>query len=227
MLTTVVFDLDDTLYDELDYCRSGFRAVSRFLAGLSLVPCCDDLFGTLWRHFTAGNRTATFNAVLEELGIAYDDALIAQLIEVYRSHRPELALPADSRRTLATLGKTFRLALLTDGYLPAQRLKVQALNLESCFEAIVYTEELGRAGWKPAPAGFEKLVEQLNVTADQMVYVGDNESKDFIAPNAMGMLTVQLRRPARLHTAVATRDGAAAHLKIDEIAQLPALLARY
>ena len=158
MITAVAFDLDDTLYDEIDYCRSGFRAVARFLGKLSAVPCTDDLFTCLWKHFTAGNRTATFNAALEESRIAYDGALIAQLVEVYRSHRPDLALPADSRLTLETLGKTCRLALLTDGYLPAQHLKVLALGLEPCFEAAVYTEELGRAFWKPSPVGFREAL---------------------------------------------------------------------
>jgi len=227
MITTVIFDLDDTLYDEIDYCRSGFRAVARFLTKLSTVPCTDDLFGCLWRHFTQGNRTGTFNATLDELGIAYDDCLIAQLVEVYRAHRPDLALPPDSRLVLETLKNTRRLALLTDGYLPAQQLKVLALGIESCFEAIVYTEELGRAFWKPSPAGFEALLQRLDVPADRAVYVGDNESKDFIAPNAMGMLTVQLLRPARLHRDSAPQDAASAKLRVDKIRELPALLARY
>lgn len=227
MITTVIFDLDDTLYDEIDYCRSGFRAVARFLGKLATVSCCDDLSACLWRHFTDGNRTGTFNAALDELGIAYDDCLIAQLIEVYRSHRPELALPTDSRLTLETLKKTHRLALLTDGYLPAQRLKVLALDLDPYFEAIVYTEELGRAFWKPSPVGFQTLLQRLDVTPDRAVYVGDNETKDFIAPNAMGMLTVQLRRPARLHRDGAPQNDAAATLRIDEIRELPTLLARY
>ncbi len=227
MITTVIFDLDDTLYDEIDYCRSGFRAVSRVLATLSNLPCTAEAFACLWKQFTAGNRTATFNAALDELGIAYDDALITQLVEVYRSHRPELTLPPDSRLTLDTLKRTHRLALLTDGYLPAQRLKVLALGIEPYFEAIVYTEELGRACWKPSPIGFEALIERLDVTPDQMVYVGDNETKDFIAPNALGMLTVQVLRPARLHTGSAPRDGAAAKLGVEEITELPTLLDRY
>ena len=32
MITTVVFDLDDTLYDEIEYIKSGFTAVAEFLA---------------------------------------------------------------------------------------------------------------------------------------------------------------------------------------------------
>lgn len=227
MIAAVIFDLDDTLYDEIDYCRSGFRAVARFLTKLSTVPCTDDLFGCLWRHFTQGNRTSTFNATLDELGIAHDDCLIAQLVEVYRTHRPDLTLPADSRLTLETLKKTHRLALLTDGYLPAQKLKVLALGLESCFEAIVYTEELGRAFWKPSPAGFEALLQQLDVPANRAVYVGDNEAKDFIAPNELGMLTVELRRPARLHSAADQRVHASAQFRIDTITELSTLLVRY
>ena len=227
MITAVVFDLDDTLYDEIDYCRSGLRAVSRFLARLSAIPCSDDAFACLWRHFTGGNHTTTFNAALDDLGIAYEGHLIAQLIEVYRNHRPTLALPPDSRDALEALRDTHRLALLTDGYLPAQRLKVLALGLEPCFEAIVYTEELGRAFWKPSPVGFKKLAEQFGVPPEQMACVGDNEAKDFIAPNELGMLTIQVQRPARLHTDFPERAEAAPGLRIDEIRALPALLARY
>jgi len=227
VITTVIFDLDDTLYDEIDYCHSGFQAVSRMLAKLSQLSCTADAFACLWKQFTAGNHTTTFNAALDDLGLPYDDALIAQLIEVYRSHRPDLTLPAESRLVLDRLKQSHRLALLTDGYLPAQRLKVLALGIEPDFEAIVYTEELGRTYWKPSPVGFETLIERLDVTAEQMVYVGDNETKDFIAPNALGMLTVQLRRPARLHTGSAPHRGAAARLRIDRITELPRLLDRY
>jgi FMN phosphatase YigB (HAD superfamily) len=34
MIKTVVFDLDDTLYDELDYCKSGFMAIAESVADL-------------------------------------------------------------------------------------------------------------------------------------------------------------------------------------------------
>ncbi len=153
MITTVVFDLDDTLYDEVDYCRSGFAAVARFLVRFSDCPCTEDAFACLWRHFTAGNRTNTFNATMDELGIPYDEHRIAQLVEVYRGHRPDIELPADSRRTLEALRDGYTLALLTDGFLPAQRLKVEALGIASRFRAIVYTEELGRPCGSPHRPG--------------------------------------------------------------------------
>ncbi len=227
MITTVVFDLDDTLYDEIDYCRSGFLSVSWFLARISDIPCCDDVFACLWRHFTNGNRTETFNAALDDIGMAYDESLIAQLVEVYRCHRPAIKLPRDSRETLEQLKDTYTLALLTDGFLPAQRLKVQTLGIARYFQAIVYTEELGRECWKPSPAGFERLIETLAVPAAQMAYVADNENKDFIAPNRLGMLTVQVLRPARLHAGVCPQPDAAPKLRIEGLGELSAALRRF
>ena len=224
MITTVVFDLDDTLYDEIEYCRSGLAAVSESLAGSSVLQSADRIFAALWDQFTAGNRTKIFNTALETLGIEYDDERIQELICVYRSHPPTISLPVDSRNVLSELKTDYTLALLTDGFLPAQQLKVQALGIEDFFEIILYTEKLGRECWKPSPVGFEKITQSLNEVPARMVYVGDNEKKDFIAPNKLGFSTIQLIRPARVHTSVATERGAAARHVIHQISRLPALL---
>ncbi len=219
MITTVVFDLDDTLYDETDFCRSGFRAAARFVATLSDKHTADDIFAAIWDCFITGNRTSTFNAALDRLDIPYDQTIIARLVEIYRTHTPTLTLPADSRATLDALSGKYTLGLLSDGYLPTQRLKVQALGIEDYFAAIVYTEELGREFWKPSPRGFEKLIELLRARPDQMAYVADNEAKDFIAPNGLGMLTIQLLRPRGLYGRVSDPPlpHATSKLRIDRI----------
>ncbi len=224
MITTVVFDLDDTLYDEIDYCRSGFTAVAEFVANLPGAPTAERIFGYFWKQFAAGNRTKTFNIALEELGIDYDEKLINELIKVYRNHIPKITLPADSRDVLGQLKGKYALALLTDGFLPAQQLKVQALGLEKYFKCIIYTEQLGRNCWKPSPTGFEKLMETLNAKPETMAYVADDQRKDFIAPNKLGFLTIQLIRPARIHTESCKHAGGAAKYVIHKISELPGLL---
>jgi putative hydrolase of the HAD superfamily len=133
-------------------------------------------------------------------------------------------LPQDSENVLSELRSKYTLALITDGFLPAQQLKVKSLGIEEFFECIVYTEQLGRKFWKPSPAGFETIIQILNIKPGNMVYIADNEKKDFIAPNKLGFFTVQLIRPARLHTKFSTEpDGHAQHV-IHKIVQLPALL---
>jgi len=224
MITTVVFDLDDTLYDEVEYCKSGFTSVAEFFADLPNVPPADSISDAFWNQFTSGNRTRTFNSALDELEVAYDDNLIQELIKVYRNHVPKIILPADSKDILCRLSTKYTLALLTDGFLPAQRLKVQALGIEKYFKCIIYTEELGRDCWKPSPAGFEKIMQALNVKPQMSVYIADNEEKDFIAPNKMGFLTIQIIRLARIHTSVSSRSEAKAQYVLHKIGELPALL---
>ena len=224
MITTVVFDLDDTLYEEIEYCRSGFSAVAGFLARMSDALPVERIFGALWEQFTAGNRTKTFNTALDELDMGYDDKRIEELVNVYRNHIPAIKLPADSLNVLRELSGKYTLALLTDGFLPGQQLKVQSLGIEKFFKCIVYTEQLGREFWKPSPAGFEKIMQKLNARPERMVYIADNEKKDFIAPNKLGFFTVQLILNARLHASASAEPGAKAQFIIHKISELPALL---
>ncbi|MHC4433163.1 MAG: HAD family hydrolase [Planctomycetota bacterium] len=226
MITLVIFDLDDTLYDEIEYCRSGFAAVSEFLANTRDAHDRESIFSALWGQFTAGNHTRTFNAALDELAMACDDKHVLELVKVYRNHVPKITLPEESRSILIELSSKYALGLLTDGFLPAQRLKVQQLGIEGYFQSIVYTEELGREFWKPSPAGFEKIMRDLNTRAENSVYIADNEEKDFIAPNRLGLSTVQLLRPARIHTSASHEPGAAAQHKTHQISQIPAIIER-
>lgn len=236
MITTVVFDLDDTLYDEIEYCKSGFAFVAEFLAklpeprpssmGEGEAPYAETMriSAVLWEQFTAGNRKKTFNTALEKLRMDYDDKLIGELIKVYRNHNPKITLPQDSRDVLCELSTKYTLALLTDGFLPGQELKVRALGIEKYFKLIVYTEQLGREFWKPSPAGFEKIMQTLGAKPENMAYIADNEKKDFIAPNKLGFLSIQLIRPARIHTDSSAEPDAAAQHTIGQISQLPGLL---
>ena len=134
------------------------------------------------------------------------------------------SLPEDSRSILVELSAKYVLALLTDGFLPAQRLKVQALGIEDYFDSIVYTEELGREFWKPSPAGFEKIMRDLNAKPENVVYIADNEKKDFIAPNRLGLSSVQLIRPARIHASSSQESDSAAQHVTHHIRQLPAII---
>jgi len=224
MIQTVILDLDDTLYDEIDYCKSGFAAAANHLANLPGTPTPENIFQTLWRQFSTGNRTKTFNAALDELAILYDDHLVQELIQLYRIHTPNITLPADSRRVLDQLSRKYDLALLTDGFLPAQSLKVRALEIEDYFTTILYTEELGREFWKPSPAGFERILQTLNADPKAAACVADNELKDFIAPNNLGMTTIQLIRPNRIHTQTSSDPIARPQHTIHQITDLVPLL---
>lgn len=193
----IVFDLDDTLYPEVEYVRSGFGAVAGRIAGCGCEA--EVIAEKLWRAFERGPRDRVFNAVLGELGLPEDEGKIAELVDVYRGHRPGLQLAAGVRELLVELKKECRLGIITDGYLPAQKLKVEALQIGDLFDHIIYTEELGREYWKPAGRAFELMAEELGCSASECVYVADNPAKDFIGPNQLGWQTIQVKLGQGVH----------------------------
>lgn len=224
MISTIVFDMDDTLYDERDYYKSGFAAIAEFISGRDKALSAEKIAAALWAQFEAKNYDKTFNTAFDELGIAYDDAFITELIEFFRGHKPDIELPDESREVLELLSGKYTLGLVTDGFLPAQKLKVEALGIADCFKCIIYTEEFGRDFWKPSPAGFQKLLGILNVKSTECVYVGDNARKDFIAPNGLGFATVQVIRPAGIHKKPPPSPEAVAGHVIHNISELPKVL---
>jgi putative hydrolase of the HAD superfamily len=195
-VTVVVFDLDDTLYLERDFVRSGFRAVDRWLAREHAVP---GLFELAWRLFATGQRGRIFDQALPHLGLAAEPTLVRRLVEVYRGHEAEIALLPEAVELLATLGRRYGLALLTDGDQETQKRKVKALGLESVCQPIVYTDAFGRAHWKPSPKGFLSIQRRFGLPPARFVYVGDNPAKDFRAARALGWRTIRVRHPDGEH----------------------------
>jgi HAD superfamily hydrolase (TIGR01549 family) len=109
---------------------------------------------------------------------------------------------------LESLARFRPLGLVSDGFLPAQSLKLDAVGLRGFFQAVVFTEAMGREFWKPSLAGFKRIADQLGVDHSQCCYVGDNPAKDFVAPRQLGWRTVQLKLPGQVHShKAAPADG--------------------
>lgn len=196
----VVFDIDDTLYLERDYVRSGFLAVEGVVA---------ERFGAsgfaerAWAAFERGIRGTIFNEALDQCGVAATSADIAELVAAYREHLPSVALLDDAEACLASLAGSFALAAISDGPLASQRNKAAALGLSRWCDPVVLTATLGPGCGKPNPAAFELVEQATGFRREQCVYIADNPAKDFQGPRALGWRTVRVRRPLGLHFAVA------------------------
>ena len=195
---TVVFDLDDTLYAERDYVLSGYGAVAEHLRDDPAGS--DELRQWLWERFLGGQSGGAFDALNVNFSLGLGERRIVELVGVYRNHSPHIAPRPGIPRLLEKLHRGGRLGIVSDGFLPAQKLKLDALGIEGYFDAVIFTEALGRESWKPSPAGFEALCKELQLDADNCTYVADNPSKDFVAPNALGWQTIQLLLDGQIHS---------------------------
>jgi len=221
-IQAVVFDLDDTLYAERDYVRGGYRAVAGHLQE-SLGR--DDAFEDwLWRRFQAGQASGAIGALNEHFGLGLDAGAIASLVGVYRNHSPDISPRPGTVELLRRLRRRCRLGLLSDGFLPAQRLKLDALKIAPMFDAVVMTEEMGRQCWKPAPDGFVAIRAVLGPPDEACAYVADNPAKDFLAPNRLGWTSVQLLCPGQIHSVNAAPKGGQPQIVIASLDELEAAL---
>jgi len=186
----VVFDLDDTLYDEIDFVRSGFRAVAAAVESRYRVSCD----AQLRERIDAGALAGAFQHVA--LSLQLPDDAPAFMIETYRVHVPTIEPRAGVPELLARLRERDGVVgCITDGRGATQRAKLTALGLVGHINVLLISEETGHA--KPDVHNFEEMMRR--VTASEFWYVGDNPRKDFVAPNAMHWRTVGVRSPRGVH----------------------------
>lgn len=192
-LQAIVFDMDDTLYAEQDFVLSGFQAVADW-ASMNLGISATQGYTTLADLYHQGIRNNTFNQWLAIHQVEQPE-IVAELLAVYREHPPKIKPFAESIELLQALTrKPYKIGLVSDGYLAVQQRKWAALGLESFFGAVVFSDSLGRANWKPSTAPFELVLERLNIAPEFSVYIGDNPRKDFFGARQLRMQTIQVKR---------------------------------
>ncbi len=188
----VVFDLDDTLYLERDYVRSGFVHVARLVA--TSAEESRDIEAWLWRTFEKGVRGDTFDRLIAARPELADRVTAAELVAAYRGHAPSISLVPGIPELLERLrGRGLRLGVLSDGPLASQRAKAEALGLDEWFDPVLLTASEHAGFAKPGTRGFEWMAAMWHLPPVELAYIADNPLKDFIGPRKLGWLTIRLR----------------------------------
>lgn len=210
-----VFDLDDTLYPELAFARSGLVAVSKHLAAKWKLP---DTSAELIAILDSGCRHKIFDELLPRYNLP--TSIIPDLVKVYRNHTPAISLEASTEHVLSVLKEAgIVTAVLSDGPLQLQQNKIEALGVDALVDHIVLTDVgNGSQTWKPSPWGYEELERRLGNL--RYVYVGDNVEKDFVTARRLGWHTVELRRADRMYVRQSAGPEYEAHEAIGDLTEL-------
>jgi len=182
----VIFDLDDTLYSEQEYVRSGYRKIAEYFER-------PEMEAEMWTIFEHGGRA--IDVVLEMYGMAEkkDEAL-----QIYRHQKPDIHLYDGVAEMIDRIRKTKKVGIITDGRPEGQRAKLEVLRI--AVDEIIVTDELGGIEYrKPNEIAFRMMKEKLQVPFERMVYVGDNMGKDFVAPEKLGMKSIRFKNPNGLY----------------------------
>ena len=192
-LKAIIFDLDDTLYSEKEYVRSGYRKIAEIL------PQVQNASEKLWELFESGKPAIDELLKLEGLE---SEKLKQECLNVYRYQVPDIHLYDGVTEMLAefkALG--LKIGIITDGRPEGQHAKINVLGLGYMVDCIYVTDEFGGIKFrKPNPTAFQKMKENFGVEYGEICYVGDNINKDFIAPGQLGMRSIWFRNEDGLYT---------------------------
>jgi HAD superfamily hydrolase (TIGR01549 family) len=185
----VIFDLDDTLYSEKEYIKSGYRVVADLLGDRNLTD-------KLWDYFEKGKPA--IDSLLEELGCKERKE---ECLWAYREHVPQIKLYEGMDDLIERLKtKGVKVGIITDGRVSGQKKKIQALGLDKKVDDYIITDELGGIQFrKPCDIAFRIMQNRWRIPYEQMLYIGDNVDKDFQAPRQLGMQSLWFRNKDGLY----------------------------
>lgn len=170
-----VFDLDDTLYSESDFEKSGIKFVYDYLKidTIELDSILNSRGNWIEQIVLKSNNIFTKGSILE----------------LYRHHKPQIELYNSAKKFLEKLiALKAEISLITDGRSITQRNKLIALGIESYFKNIIISEEIKSE--KPSEVNFLMVMEKDQ--KKEYLYIADNTQKDFITPNKLGWTTICL-----------------------------------
>lgn len=175
----IIFDLDDTLYKEIDFLKSAFRQIADVI-GITGV------YDFMLKCYRDGENA--FKMVIQRYNLSYT---VDQLLDIYRNHKPDITLDLSIVATLDELkSRGWTMGLMTDGRSVTQRNKIYALGLSEWIEpnCILISEEFGYG--KPDEHCYQYFIERYPNA--KFCYVGDNLNKDFVTANKLGWQTIGL-----------------------------------
>lgn len=200
----VIFDLDDTLYSEKEYVRSGYKAVSDYLGGRYEED--------LGNYFKDGK-------------LAIDELLMAlgredekdRVLSVYHSHKPTIhSYPRVAEMIQELRRRGIKVGIITDGRPEGQHNKLDALGLD--IDDVIVTDDLGGIQFrKPCDIAFRIMMTRWRLNPADILCVGDNPTKDFQAPQQLGMQSIWFKNPDGLYSLDADQEYVSS---IDELASL-------
>lgn len=197
------------------YCRS---------IGISAFEC-------LWGGFTGETPelTALHNWAGEYRKEVFSKALAMQL-ETFPAEAPELLakefsstrrarqrLLPGARELIAQLSANYKIALLTNGAPDLQREKIEATGLKEYFQAIAVSGEHGVG--KPRPEIFHRLLEELGVSAEEAIMVGNSLERDIAGARNAHIRSIWIRVPGSEEHAEVAPD-----YTITALSEIPSLL---
>lgn len=179
-----VFDLDDTLFPEIDFLKSAYRQIATGLFSKIKI----DIYESMWSRYN--NKENVFAWIVQEYGESVPDISLTSLLKEYREHIPVIQLAGETAAFLQEMSQySIPAGIITDGRSITQRNKLRALGIDTYFQEIIISEEFGSE--KPDERNY--IYFENKYPGKDFYFFGDNTAKDFVVPAKLGWKTICLK----------------------------------
>jgi putative hydrolase of the HAD superfamily len=235
MPTTLLFDLDNTLWDDDASLQACVMQVCEGL--VAHLPPFDALTLTrdyirrsdeYWRskrwdvELLPDARLMLWTETLTAYGC--DDPRVAeQTRDAYTTYRGEHAVCYDETRdVVAMLHGRYGLAAITNGHGEVQRARLRTAGLERFFDAVVSATDIAIV--KPDPAMFDHTLGLVGATPQEAWHIGDSLGSDVAGARNAGLdAAVWLNR----HGHIRAESDPEPHHEVESLRAFVALLERF
>ena len=223
----IIFDLDDTLYEE----KTAKVKAEIHIAEL-LAPHLGGVASALWaiRQIkrevaieipddpSRNLRRVWFWHLLKKHGIEGGKDRAQELEDLYWATMVEVIRPyGDVKLVLSLLADRFPLWIASNEHTDFSCQKLENLGLSSFFAGIITADAVGHE--KPDRRFYESVIEQVGAPAERLLFIGDDPLNDILGAKRTGMKTVRFRRGPNTHLETDDED-AKADFTIDYLTDL-------
>ncbi|GCF95436.1 haloacid dehalogenase [Enterococcus florum] len=197
MLETVVFDVDDTLYDQQQPFRRAVQKVLPFVSPNDLNALyiryrvhSDENFNKVITEEWSLEYMRNFRTIQSLKDLNYpiiEESLALEFQAVYEKELDAINMHEEVRKTLDYLKeKEVPMGIITNGPTDHQYKKILQLNLLDWIdeENIIISQATGYE--KPDPKIFQLAAKQFHLDPEKSLYVGDNYLNDVIGSKKAG-----------------------------------------
>lgn len=226
MVDWLLIDLDNTL---LDFTAGANRSLIAALKAFEIEPSEGniDIYHTInhqcWEAFEKGEldvdtlRRRRFELFVETLAVSVDAGKLNSFyLSILSEQIDEIK---GARQFLEWASLRYKLVLATNGFASVQRPRIARSQLQTYFEHIVISEEIGVQ--KPHAGFFDHAFEKMNHPAkERVMIIGDSQSSDINGGRNYGIRTCWLRQPGS--KSVTPQNPS--HLEVTSLEEIPALI---
>ncbi|MEC4726168.1 HAD-IA family hydrolase [Shewanella sp. D64] len=226
----ISFDLDDTLYDNRPIILRAEAELERFMH--HAYPLTTQFKRVDWFafkrnllkgrpelcHDTGLARIVVLTQGLCHLGYSIEEAEIGARkgLNCFLKHRSDFTVSKPVLALLQALAQKYPLVGITNGNVDAERI-----GLDSLLDFVLSPGDGLRM--KPAPDMFNIAIDRLNISATNLLHVGDSHSSDVMGARLAGCQSVWLN-PGFGVTEAGEVKGSLPHIEISNIEELRLLI---